>query len=62
MGVGFILRVLSMIEMAGRNYLWIPATLRTESGELVDYGGRDAGLRDFVPFEVCLYLFPSCSL
>ncbi len=46
MGVGFTLRVLSMIERAGRNYLWIPATLRTDSGGLVEHGGRDAGLRD----------------
>ncbi len=37
MGVGFTLRVLSMIERAGRNYLWIPATLRTDSGELVEH-------------------------
>ena len=47
MGVGFILRVLRMIERAGRNYLWIPATLRTDSGELVEHGGRDAGLQDY---------------
>ncbi len=48
MGVGFTLRVLSMIERAGRNYLWIPATLRTDSGELVEHEGRDAGLQDLL--------------
>ncbi len=31
----------------GRNYLWIPATLRIDSGELVERGGRDAGLQDY---------------
>ena len=51
MGVGFTLRVLSMIERAGRNYLWIPATLRTDSGGLVEHEGRDAGLQDSIEVE-----------
>ncbi len=36
-----------IVERAGRNYLWIPATLRIDSGELVEHGGRDAGLQDY---------------